>query len=97
MAAQLPDFTARCAQGHRTSLFGAVEDLLGLGLKSLAGFRQLNAMRGAVKQQGAEFLFEVLDLLTQRWLADADARRRTREVEILGHGQEIPQMAQLHG
>jgi hypothetical protein len=53
--------------------------------------------RAAREQTHAERLFELSDRGAQRLLRDVEPRRRTREVELFGDRQEVPQLAQVDG
>jgi hypothetical protein len=50
-----------------------------------------------MKQRCTHLSFQVLDLLAERRLADANLSRRPREMPLLGDSQKIPDVAQLQG
>ena len=49
-----------------------------------------------VEQACTEVTFQGLDLLRQRWSGNAQPRRGPAEVEFLGDGHEVAQLAQFH-
>src|ERR1700722_14107310 len=61
-----------------------------------AGIGQLRAPRDTMEQGGADLAFQVLDLLTERRLADAHTRRRPGEILLLRDRQKIADVAQFH-
>src|SRR5262245_13068249 len=61
-----------------------------------AGVGQLDAALRPVKQSGLQLLLEPPDLLAQGWLRDAESRGGAPEMELLGDGEEVPQVTQLH-
>ena len=63
----------------------------------LAGGRELDAARGPVEERLPELGLEAADLLRQRRLGDVQAFGGTAEVPLLGHGEEVAQVPQLHG
>src|SRR6202047_3103405 len=50
-----------------------------------------------MKQRCPDLSFQVLDLLAERQLADANLGRRPREMPLLGDSQKISDVAQFHG
>jgi len=62
----------------------------------LAGLGELDAARRALQQRHAELLLEPGDRGAQRLLGDVHAARGAREVQLLGDGDEVAQVAQLH-
>jgi hypothetical protein len=64
--------------------------------ESLAGGGRVHTARGAVEQGGADFPLERGDLLGQRGLRDADGLGGAAEVLVLGQGEGVAQMPQLH-
>ena len=49
-----------------------------------------------VEQACTEIAFQGLDLLRQRWSGNAQPRGGPAEVEFLGDGHEVAQLAELH-
>lgn len=62
-----------------------------------AGFGEFHAALGAQEKARAELLFERLDLLAQGGLGDAQLFRRAREVQFFGRGDEVTELAEIHG
>ena len=67
----------------------------GLGTKGSTGIGELDPATGAVKQPGLEQPLEPLDLLRQRWLGNAQPGGRSAEVELVGDGEEVPEMPEF--
>ena len=63
----------------------------------LAGGRELDAARGAVQQRLPELGLEAADLLRERRLRDVQPRGGAAEVALLGDGDEVAQVPELHG
>lgn len=57
---------------------------------------ELHPARGAGEQRDTELLLEALHVSGQRRLADVQARRGSREVFLLGHGDEVLELGQTH-
>jgi hypothetical protein len=49
-----------------------------------------------VEEPGTQLLLELRDLVTQRRLHDEAPFRRAGEVAELGHGDDVPQLLQVH-
>ena len=58
--------------------------------------RQPHAAAVAVEQRRAELPFQHPDLLAQRGLRDEQPLRGAGEVQLLGHGDEVPQVPPVH-
>ena len=63
---------------------------------SSAGLGQLDGAARPVQERPAQLAFQVLDLLRERRLGDAEAFRGAPEVPLLGDGDEVAEVAQLH-
>jgi hypothetical protein len=50
-----------------------------------------------LEQRDLKLALELHDPLAQRRLRHVETIRRSREVELLGHGDEVPKVAQFHG
>ena len=61
----------------------------------LAGLGELDAAGGAVQQRHAELLLQARDRGAERLLGDVHPPRGAREVQLLGHRDEVAQVAQL--
>jgi hypothetical protein len=73
------------------------QDLLGPGQHRLALFGQPDKAPVALDQPLAQFLFERHQPRRKRGLRNPAFRRRTGKMTVARKGDEIPQMAQLHG
>src|SRR6185312_2860820 len=62
-----------------------------------SGIGQGDLARGPVQQVDAELLLELANLLADRGLGDVEALGGTAEMQLLGDGDEIPQVPKLHG
>jgi len=60
------------------------------------GLGEFHAARQAQEQRRADFPFELLDLLAERGLADAQPGGGAREVQLFGDHREIAQVSQFH-
>lgn len=72
------------------------ENLTSALQQMFAGLREAHVALRAHEQTQAQLRLQRLDLLGEWWLADVQPCSRTREVQFLGHGDEITQMAQFH-
>src|SRR5215510_1940016 len=63
---------------------------------SLSGFCQANFTLCAREELNAELLFQLPDLLTQRWLADVEPDGSSAEVQFFRDCYEIAQMSKFH-
>src|SRR3712207_7638780 len=52
--------------------------------------------REALEERDAQLALEVVHLLRERLLRDVEPLRRARVAQLLGDGDEIPEMAELH-
>ena len=86
-AARRASSTARVDRG---------EDLAAALEQHLAGGRELDAARGAVEQRLAELGLEAADLLRERRLRDVQPLGGAAEVPLLGDGDEVAQVPELH-
>jgi hypothetical protein len=68
----------------------------GFGEQGLAGVGELHAVRGAVEQPAAEFAFQAADRDRQRRLDQVQPGRGAGEALLLGDGDEVFQLPQLH-
>ena len=65
--------------------------------KDSAGIRELDAARAADQQLRANLIFQVSDLTAERWLGRMQPPLGgDRQAALLGDGDEIPKMPQLH-
>ena len=60
------------------------------------GRGQPHVMGSALQQRNPEFAFQPLQLLAQRGLDDMLPGRRPPEVQLLGQGDEVTELAKLH-
>jgi len=63
--------------------------------EALASGRELGVSAGAVEECDADLILERPDLARQVRLADAEALRRAREMQLLGEGDEVPILPQF--
>jgi hypothetical protein len=71
---------------------GACDSRQGLGQEGLALGCESHTSAVALQELQAQLACEAADLLAQGWLRDEQALRGAREVELGGHGHEVPQM-----
>jgi len=60
------------------------------------GVRQLHVTLCSMKEGRLELLLETPDLLAQGRLRDMESHRRSSKMQLLGHREEIAEVAQLH-
>ena len=72
-----------------------LEDAAGLIEQRTSGGRE-HGFAPADEQAATELGFELLNLLGERRLSDADARRGAAEVEFLGDGGEVTKLPEIH-
>lgn len=61
-----------------------------------AGLCQFDAARQAQEQRRADLALQLLDLLAERRLADAQPRGGAGEMQLVGDHGEIAQVSQFH-
>jgi hypothetical protein len=61
-----------------------------------SGVGELDPAGGAAQQLDAEVSLEAADLLRQRGLGHVQPGGGVAEVQLLGDGHEVPQLAQIH-
>lgn len=94
-----PDLALQLA-GDRACRFGGdidvTEDTHSAAIESPARHRQLDPACRADKQLHAQLPLQRLDLRRQRRLGDMHTRCRPSEMQLLGHRNEIGELAQFH-
>lgn len=73
------------------------QDLAAMREKGPAGDGKLHPTRQPVEQGHPEFGLQQLDLPAERRLGDADTLGGAAEMLLLGHGDEISDLSQIHG
>ena len=77
-------------------VLGVQQNGAGFGEKDFSGFRQPQGFGAAFKQLKTDFVFEIADLPAQARLRDVQLQRGTRNILLLGDGDEITEVAQFH-
>ena len=77
-------------------MLGLREDAADLVEERAARGGELDAAVGAVEQHDVQLALELADLLAERGLRDAQARRGAAEMQLLRDGQEVAEVAELH-
>lgn len=72
------------------------QDRLRLVKEDAPRFRQLDPAPGPIEERDAELRLELQDLLAERRLSHAEAKRGPTEMQLLRDGHEIPEMPKLH-
>ena len=75
---------------------GEGDDLAGISQEKAAGRGQLDVPAVANEQRAPDARLERLDLLRQRRRGDMQTLGRAPEVQLLGDGDEVTQLAQFH-
>ncbi|MCY1554097.1 hypothetical protein D9M68_906430 [compost metagenome] len=81
-------------------LFGVArqgQELQRLPVDHFSRFRQRHLARGAPQQLHAQRCFQLADVEAERRLGDGQPLGGSSEVQFLGDGDEIPELAQIHG
>jgi len=73
-----------------------MEHVSGRSERDLAGGGQRRSLRRALEQQDVELALERVDLAREGGLRDTEAPRRGDERRLLGDGDEVPKVPQLH-
>jgi hypothetical protein len=82
--------------GDLLCLPGVLENAFEIGLDHATEFRQVSEAPFTVKKRAAELVFEQLDCARQCRLRNVAQLGRPGEIQFLGDGQEIPDLADLH-
>ena len=77
-------------------MLDATKDVFRLTQEGAAGARQRDVMTTPIEQRDANRHLELANLLAERGLRGVQAAGGAREVQLLGHRHEVPQMPQLH-
>ena len=93
---QPADLAALHAPRLARRVLDRVEDLARAHEERRAGRGQLDLALVAQQQLRADLLLERADLLAQRRLGHVQALGRAAEVQLLGDGDEVAQVAELH-
>ncbi len=75
---------------------GGVHGLLGVGEQFLSGLREIHLVGVSLEEGQSYFLLQVRDLLREGALRDVELARCLREVERLGHLQEVFELSYFH-
>jgi hypothetical protein len=75
----------------------SLQDVTGLGVERPAGLRDRHVSLAASEKRHLQLALERDDLLAQRRLHDPQSLSGTPEVQLLGHGNEVAEMPELHG
>jgi hypothetical protein len=76
--------------------FHGVQRCSSLAEQDRTGFGQGHRPAVALEQGDTQAAFELTDRPRQWRLGYAQALRRSAEVQLLGHGDEVPQLSCLH-
>ena len=74
----------------------AAEDVFRLAQEYATGVGQRHVMPAPFEKRDADLCFQLADLLTERRLRGMEPRGGAREVELVGHRHEVPEMTQFH-
>ena len=94
---EAPDLAALHAPRLARGVLDRGEDLARADEERRPGGGQLDLALVAQQQRRADLLLELADLLAQRRLGHVQALRRAAEVQLLGDGDEVAQVSELHG
>lgn len=85
------------AFGQGGGFVGQGQDMSGLVGHGLSGRGQGHAAAGAGEKRRAQGVFDVADALAKGWLGHVEPGGGPAEVQFLGHGQDVAEIAQFHG
>jgi hypothetical protein len=88
--------TAREASSRGNKLILKSENIPGLFNEPGPDLGRSNAARQTLKQSNAKLFLQVLDLLAEWRLCDAELFGGMCETAVIGDGHEIAQMPQIH-
>ena len=74
----------------------ATEDVFRLAQEDTARVRQRHVMTAPIEERDANRRFELPDLLAERRLGGVQPGRGAREVQLVGHRDEVPEMPEFH-
>ena len=94
---RLPDSGSLARRAMSTDVVGLAEQDPGPLDDLLAGVGQHDVAGVALDELDAELALELLDLGRQRGLADEAGLGGAAEVAVVGHGDEVVEVAQVHG
>jgi len=89
-------WTAAGALRRADGALGLREHLADLVGERLARGRDLDAPLRAMEEREPQLLLELANLLAERRLRDAEPAGGASEVQLLRHGEEVAQVAELH-
>ncbi len=89
-------FAPGSAAGGFDRLAGSLEGPTRFSQKQPSRLGERDFSLGPVKQENPELLLELLDLLTQGGLGQVETGGGPAEVELLGEGDEVAKVAELH-
>ena len=81
---------------HAGELSAVLHEEGALGKERLAAAIQLNRVVLALEQRRTQLLLQILDLPAQRRLRDVQPLGGAGEALLVGHGDEVAQVAKLH-
>ena len=73
-----------------------LQNLDGLFVEEPSRFGEPQWPRRAIDQFGAHFAFELLDLPAQRRLRNVEPVGSAREISLISHRNEVPQLSKVH-
>jgi hypothetical protein len=94
--AHLPCEAAATGPEHRDALVDLPERARGERQEELARLRGDDLLADPVEERLADLLLELADLVREGRLGDVDPRRGAGEAQVLGNGDEVAKMPQLH-
>ena len=92
----MPDSGSWAWRAMLADVVGLAEDHPGPLHDLLAGVGEQDVARAALDERDAELLLQLLDLRRQRRLADEARLGRPAEVAVVGHGDQVLEVAQVH-
>src|SRR6266699_49628 len=82
---------------HRLARLGdPAQNLSSVKKQSFAGFGKNHRTRQSIEQLLVQFLFQLMDLLTERRLRDVLALRRIGEATLFRDSDKVPELMNFH-
>ena len=94
--AQPPDLSPCCTFGGPLGTRRLGECEASFGEKRASRGSELYSASDALEQRRADLALEVADLTGERRLRDVEPRGRSAEVELVGDGDEVPEVTEFH-
>ena len=93
---QIAGASSGCLLRQTPGMIEASEDVFRFAQEHATGVGQRHVMAAPIEKRDANGCFELTDLLAQRRLRGVEPCGGAREVQLVGHRHEVPEMTQFH-